>query len=211
VGTDNGIGIFNCGDISKEVCDAFLPTIKNTNGFTGLLLQRESVNCIAVDGANRKWVGTQNGIWLLSADGSSIIEHFTKNNSPLPNDTILQILIEPKYGEVFFNTANEMVSYRGFATEGSAKQSEIKIFPNPVPPNYNGPIAFRELVENTLVKITDINGSLVFETRALGGQAIWNGKSLTGNKVATGIYLVFVRDDLGNEKSVGKIVITKGE
>jgi ligand-binding sensor domain-containing protein len=211
VGTDNGIGIFNCGDISKDICDAYLPTIKNTNGFLGLLLQRESVNCIAVDGANRKWVGTQNGAWLLSADGSSIIEHFTKNNSPLPNDTILQILIEPRYGEVFFNTANEMVSYRGFATEGSATLSEIKIFPNPVPPTYNGPIAFRGLVENALVKITDMSGSLVFETRALGGQAIWNGKSLTGNKVATGIYLVFVRDDLGNEKSVGKIVITKGE
>jgi ligand-binding sensor domain-containing protein len=211
VGTDNGIGIFNCGDISKDICDAYLPTIKNTNGFLGLLLQRESVNCIAVDGANRKWVGTQNGVWLLSADGSSIIEHFTKNNSPLPNDTILQILIEPKYGEVFFNTANEMVSYRGFATEGTAKQSEIKIFPNPVPPSYNGPIAFRGLVENALVKITDISGSLVFETRALGGQAIWNGKSSSGNKVATGIYLVFVRDDMGNEKSVGKIVITKGE
>ena len=211
VGTDNGIGIFNCGDISKDVCDAYIPTIKNSNGFLGLLLQRESVNCIAVDGANRKWVGTQNGAWLLSADGSSIIEHFTKNNSPLPNDTILQILIEPSYGNVFFNTANEMVSYRGFATEGSSTQSEIKIFPNPVPPTYNGPIAFRSLVENALVKITDISGSLIFETRALGGQAIWDGKSLTGHKVATGIYLVFVRDDMGNEKSVGKIVITKGE
>jgi len=211
VGTDNGIGIFSCGDISKEICDAYLPTIKNANGFVGLLLQRESVNCITVDGANRKWVGTENGAWLLSADGSSIIEHFTKNNSPLPNDTILQIIIEPKYGEVFFNTANEMVSYRGFATEGNALYSDIKIFPNPVPPNHNGPIAIRGLVENALVKITDISGSLVFETRALGGQAIWNGKSLTGNKVATGIYLVFARDDIGNEKAVGKIVITKGE
>jgi hypothetical protein len=211
VGTDNGIGIFNCGDISKDVCDAYLPTIKNSNGFLGLLLQRESVNCIAVDGANRKWVGTQNGAWLLSADGSSIIEHFTKNNSPLPNDTILQILIEPQYGNVFFNTASEMVSYRGFATDGTTNQNEIKIFPNPVAPNYNGPIAFRGLVENALVKITDMSGSLVFETRALGGQAIWNGKSLAGSKVATGIYLVFVRDDIGNEKAVGKIVITKGE
>jgi len=211
VGTDNGIGIFNCGDITKEVCDAYLPTIKNTNGFVGLLLQRESVNCIAVDGANRKWVGTQNGVWLLSADGSAIIEHFTKNNSPLPNDTIQQILIDPTYGEVFFNTANQMVSYRGFATEGALTQNEIKIFPNPVPPNYNGPIAFRGLVENALVKITDLAGRLMFETRALGGQAIWNGKSLEGNKVATGIYLVFVRDDLGNEKAVGKVVITKGQ
>lgn len=211
VGTDNGIGIFNCGDISKDVCDAYLPTIKNSNGFLGLLLQRESVNCIAVDGGNRKWVGTQNGAWLLTADGTAIIEHFTKNNSPLPNDTILQILIEPQFGNVFFNTANEMVSYRGFATEGAATQSEIQIFPNPVAPNYDGPIAFRGLIENALVKITDISGSLIFETRALGGQAIWNGKSLAGTKVATGIYLVFARDEMGNEKAVGKIVITKGQ
>ena len=211
VGTDNGIGIFNCSDISKEVCDAYLPTIKNANGFIGFLLQRESVNCIAVDGANRKWVGTQNGAWLLNAEGTSIIEHFTKNNSPLPNDTILQILIEPTYGDVFFNTANEMVSYRGFATEGSSTQkNDIEIYPNPVPPSYNGPIAFRGLVENALVKITDISGSLIYETRALGGQALWNGKSFNGTKVATGIYLVFVRDEKGNEKTVGKILITKG-
>ena len=211
VGTDNGIGIFNCSDISKEVCDAYLPTIKNANGFIGFLLQRESVNCIAVDGANRKWVGTQNGAWLLNAEGTSIIEHFTKNNSPLPNDTILQILIEPTYGDVFFNTANEMVSYRGFATEGSSSQkNDIEIYPNPVPPSYNGPIAFRGLVENALVKITDISGSLIYETRALGGQALWNGKSFNGTKVATGIYLVFVRDEKGNEKTVGKILITKG-
>jgi hypothetical protein len=168
------------------------------------------VNCIAVDGANRKWVGTQNGAWLLSADGNSIIEHFTKNNSPIPNDSILEILIDPWYGEVFFNTANEMVSYRGFATKGAETQKEILIFPNPVAPDYNGPIAFRGLVENALVKITEISGNLVFETRALGGQANWNGKSLTGQKVATCIYLVFVRDDIGSEKAVGKIVITKG-
>ena len=103
-----------------------------------------------------------------------------------------------------------MVSYRGFATKGAETQKEILIFPNPVAPDYNGPIAFRGLVENALVKITEISGNLVFETRALGGQAIWNGKSLTGQKVATGIYLVFVRDEMGNEKAVGKIVITKG-
>ncbi len=78
VGTDNGIGIFNCGDISKEICDAYLPPIKNTNGFVGLLFQKETVNCMAVDGANRKWIGTNNGTWLLSADGREIIEHFTK-------------------------------------------------------------------------------------------------------------------------------------
>jgi ligand-binding sensor domain-containing protein len=211
VGTDNGIGIFNCGDISKEICDAYLPPIKNTNGFIGYLFQKEIVNCMAVDGANRKWIGTNNGAWLLSADGRTIIEHFTKDNSPLPSDTLLQIMIDPNEGEVFFNTNNEMASYRGSATTGATTQNDIDIYPNPVAPGYNGPIAFRGLVENAIVKITELNGRLVYETRALGGQAIWNGKTYEGSKVASGIYLVFVRDDAGNEKGVGKIVITSGQ
>lgn len=211
VGTDNGIGIFNCGDISKEICDAYLPPIKNTNGFIGYLFQKEIVNCMAVDGANRKWIGTNNGTWLLSADGRTIIEHFTKDNSPLPSDTIIQIMIDPNEGEVFFNTNHEMVSYRGSATAGASAQNYIDIYPNPVAPSYNGPIAFKGLVENAIVKITELNGRLVFETRALGGQAVWNGKTYEGSKVASGIYLVFVRDDAGNEKGVGKIVISSGQ
>ena len=69
----------------------------------------------------------------------------------------------------------------------------------------------RGLTENALVKITTLSGKLIFQTRAFGGQAIWEGKTYEGNKVATGIYLIFARDDAGNEKAVGKIVITNGQ
>jgi len=209
VGTDNGIGIYNCGDIATEPCNAYLPIVNN-NGFNGYLFQKETVNCISVDGANRKWVGTHNGAWLLSADGTEIIEHFTKINSPLPNDTVVQIIIQPNTGEVFINTVNQMVSYRGTATQGKATQSTIQIFPNPISTHFNGQIAMRGLIENALVKITDLNGKLLYQTTALGGQALWNGRNYDGQKVATGIYLVFVRDISGNEKSVGKIVIADG-
>ncbi len=209
VGTNNGIGLFDCNEINN--CKAFLPQIKNNNGFAGLLFQKETVNCISIDGANRKWVGTNNGSWLLSSDGSEIIQRFTKNNSPLPNDTINQIIIEPNTGEVFFNTQNQMVSYRSTATAAASTMKNIQIFPNPVAPNYNGPIAMRGLTENALVKITTLSGKLIFQTRAFGGQAIWEGKTYEGNKVATGIYLIFARDDAGNEKAVGKIVITNGQ
>ena len=209
VGTDNGIAIFNCGNISSEACNAYLPIVKN-NGFNGYLFQKEVVNTIAVDGANRKWVGTNNGAWLLSEDGIDIIEHFTKNNSPLPSDSIVQIVIDPKNGEVFFNTKMQMVSYRGTATEGAKNQQNIQIFPNPVPPNFNGLIAIRGLIDNAVVKITDLTGKLLFQTRALGGQAVWNARTYEGRQVATGIYLVFVRDVDGNEKGVGKIVIAEG-
>ena len=209
VGTDNGIGIFNCGDISKEACNAYLPIVK-TNGFNAYLFQKETILCMAVDAANRKWIGTNNGAWLISQDGLSIIEHFTKENSPLPTDTVYQIVIEPTNGEVFFQTSQEWVSYRGTATKAANHQAAVFIYPNPVPPNFNGPISFKNLVENAQVKITDLTGKLVFQTRAQGGQAIWNGKTYEGNSVATGIYLVFVRDEEGNEKGVGKIMITKG-
>ncbi len=209
VGTDNGIGIFNCGDISKEACNAYLPIIK-TNGFNAYLFQKETIRCMVVDAANRKWIGTNNGAWLVSEDGLNLIEHFTKENSPLPTDTIEQMIIEPNNGEVFFKTNQEWVSYRSTATKTLTTQQSIFIFPNPVPPDYNGLISFRNLVEQTQLKITDINGKLVYQTRALGGQAVWNGKTYEGKTVATGIYLVFVRDDAGNEKAVGKIMITKG-
>jgi len=209
VGTNNGIAIFNCGDIATAPCNAYLPIVNN-NGFNGYLFQKEIVNCIAVDGANRKWIGTNNGAWLLSEDGLKIIEHFTKSNSPLPTDTIAQIVIEPTQGEVFFNTSNQMVSFRGTATEGIKTQEAIQIFPNPIPPNFNGVVAFKGLVENAVVKITDLTGKLLYQTNALGGQAIWNARTYEGKKVATGIYLVFVRDLSGNEKNVGKIVIADG-
>ena len=209
IGTDNGIAIFNCGNITTEPCNAYLPIVKN-NGFNGYLFQKEIVNTIAIDGANRKWVGTNNGAWLLSEDGIDIIEHFTKKNSPLPSDSIIQIIINPINGEVFFNTSTQMVSYRSTATEGAINQQNIQIFPNPIPPAYNGLIAIRGLIENAVVKITDITGKLIYQTNALGGQAVWNARTYEGRQVATGIYLVFVRDINGNEKGIGKIVIADG-
>jgi hypothetical protein len=209
VGTDNGIAIFNCSNIATEPCNAFLPIVKS-NGFNGYLFQKEIVNTIAIDGANRKWVGTNNGVWLLSEDGIDIIEHFTKKNSPLPSDSIVQIIIDPKNGEVFFNTKTQMVSYRSTSTEGAIHQQNIQIFPNPIPPAFNGLIAIRGLVENAVVKITDLTGKLLYQTKALGGQAVWNARTYEGRQVATGIYLVFVRDMDGNEKGIGKIVIADG-
>ncbi|MEY4278815.1 MAG: hypothetical protein RL377_819, partial [Bacteroidota bacterium] len=209
VGTDNGIAIFNCGDISTEPCNAYLPIVRN-NGFNGYLFQNEIVHCIAIDGANRKWIGSNKGAWLLSEDGMNIIAHFTKDNSPLPYDTITQILIDPNTGEVFIKSAEQLISYRGTATAGVNKQGAIQIYPNPVSSSFVGNIAFRGLVENAIVKITDLTGKLVYQTIALGGQAIWNGRTYEGNKVATGIYLVFVRDTNGSEQAVGKIAIADG-
>jgi flagellar hook assembly protein FlgD len=119
-------------------------------------------------------------------------------------------VVDPSEGDVYFFTANELISYKGTATEGTSTQNQILIYPNPVGPNHNGPIVIKNLVNNALVKITDINGRLMASSRALGGQTIWNGRDTNQQKVASGIYLVFVRDETGKEKAVGKILITAG-
>ena len=211
VGTDKGIGIIQCStEIFKGTgCEAILPIIQQDR-FAGLLFHDESVQCIAVDGANRKWVGTKNGVWLISADGDKIIYQFNTENSPLLNNDIKKIAIQPITGEVFIATANGICSFRSTATEAAEPNQSVLVFPNPVPPGYHGSIAIRGLANNALVKIAELNGTLVYQTRALGGQAIWDGNNYKGQKVASGVYLILVRDENGQEKMVTKIVMISG-
>ncbi len=211
VGTDKGIGIIQCSTeiFSGAGCDALLPIVQQDR-FAGYLFHDETVQCIAVDGANRKWVGTKNGLWLISADGDKIIYQFNTDNSPLLSNDVKKIAINPNTGEVFIATNNGICSFRSTATEGTETNQSVIIFPNPVPPGYNGMIAIRGIVNNGLVKIAELNGTLVYQTRALGGQAIWDGRNYNGQKVASGVYLVLIRDDNGKEKLVTKIVIVSG-
>lgn len=207
IGTSSGIGIVQCTEnlFGSGGCEAVLPVVKQGN-FTGYLLQDEVILCITVDGADRKWVGTQNGVWLLSPDGEKTIARFHTANSPLPDNEVREIAIDSRTGEVFFETARGIFSYRGTATEGASVNQDLLVFPNPVPPGYTGTIAIRGLVNNAIVKITEMDGRLVFETRALGGQAIWNGKNYKGETVASGVYLVWISDETQKEKASTKIV-----
>lgn len=211
IGSDKGIGIIQCGSdvFSSQGCEATLPIVQQDR-FAGLLFKDEVVQTIAVDGANRKWIGTKNGVWLISPEGNKIIYRFTEENSPLLNNDIKKIAIDPISGEVFISTFKGICSFRSSATEGSSINENVLVFPNPVPPGFNGTIAIRGLVDNSIVKITELNGKLVFQTRSLGGQAVWNGLNYNGTKIASGVYLVIIRDDSGTEKIVTKVVITSG-
>ncbi|MBK5271654.1 MAG: hypothetical protein JJE22_11645, partial [Bacteroidia bacterium] len=169
VGTMDGIGVIQCPQevFSASGCEAILPVVPQGN-FAGYLFKGQEVRSIAVDGADRKWVATQNGVWLISADGEKIIWQFTETNSPLLSNDVKKIAINGKTGEVYFATQKGICSFRSTATEGSEVNSNILVFPNPVPPGYNGTIAIRGLVNNAIVKITELDGRLVFQTRALG-------------------------------------------
>ena len=208
VGTDKGIGIFYNPSAMFSGNNFDAQQVLITEGEYGqYLLSEEKVKCITIDGANRKWIGTEkSGVFLISDDGMKEIQHFTSYNSPLFSDNIYDITINPSSGEVFIGTEEGLISYRSDATKGAEKQSTIKVFPNPVRETYNGLIAINGLVTNANIKITSVDGELVFESFAKGGQASWNGKNKNGDRVSTGVYLVFSSDVNGLEKIVSKIL-----
>ena len=206
VGTDRGVAIIQCGDdlFNASLCDATLPVVQQDN-FAGLLLAEESVNDIKVDGANRKWVASKNGVWLLSADGQKTIHRCTVSNSSLLSNEVFSIVIHQLTGEVFFFTANGICSFRGTATAATTDKKKPFVFPNPVPSAYTGTIAIRDLPDNAWVRITELDGRLVHQTRSLGGQAIWNGRNYKGQRVNSGVYLVYVADENNQQQVAAKI------
>ena len=183
----------------------------NENGISEYLMAYESVTTIVVDGANRKWVGTSTGgLYLLSANGLEQIEHFTAANSPLFSDKIVSLAIMPWSGQLFITTDKGLETYRSTATYAfSEPMDDIHAFPNPVRPDYDGPIAIKGFTRNGIVHITDAAGNTVFSTRANGGQAIWNGCTNSGERVASGIYYVFASAEDGSMRSATKIMVIR--
>ena len=171
------------------------------------LLETTVITDIETDGGNRKWIATQSsGVFLVSENGKTEIYHFDKYNSPLISNTINDITINPQTGEVFFLTDKGIMSFRGEATEGEDTFGNVYVFPNPVRPDYEGKITVSGLAANVNVKFTDISGNLIFETTALGGQAVWNGKTFDGRKVNTGVYLIFCSNEDGSETFITKLL-----
>ncbi len=205
VGTNKGINVFyNPGNIfdNTNLSDAVCPIIE---GFC--LLRDETVKAIAIDGANRKWIGTNNGVFLVNKDGTELLLHFNESNSPLISNVINDITIEPNTGEVFFATSQGIVSYMGDATVSKDNADEAIVFPNPVKREFDGEVTIRNVVNNSVIKITTIDGRLVKELRSLGGQAIWDRRDILGKKVEPGIYLILISDEQGKNTNIQKIAI----
>lgn len=182
------------------------------------VLENDIVTCIEIDGGNRKWIGTkENGLWLFNADISSVIYHFTKDNSPLLSDFIYSIALNKSTGELFIATDKGLVSFQTDATENvdasgrltpeDCANQDISIFPNPVEKGYDGQIAVKGLASNSIVKFVTASGKLVHETIAIGGMATWNGKTYEGNKAIPGIYIVLSSTPDGKANCVSKLAI----
>lgn len=215
VGTSSGLFVIE--DVSEVFNQNFQFTqIKiNRNDGSGLadyLLNDVSIACISIDAANRKWIGTQtNGAYLISADGQEMIHHFTTEDSPLLSNNVQTIAVHPGTGEVVFGTDKGICSFIGDATtpEEELEKSNIVVFPNPITPDYNGPIAIRGLVNDTEVKIISTGGQLVWNGRSAGGTCLWNGLANNGKRVASGVYHVVANTPEGNKAIVTRIVIVR--
>lgn len=209
IGTIDGVGVLSC-NIFAGNCAVQQPCIprEDTTNFCDNLLVGEFVNAIAVDPANRKWFGTNGGLFLQSSNGEESIYAFTVDNSPLLSNTIRSIAIDEQTGDVFIATDRGINSFRAEATNTDENASDDPIvYPNPVRPEYKGPIAIKNLANNSVVKILDVAGFLVHETRALGGQAIWDGNDPNGDRAKSGVYIVLSASDDGSTKRSTKFVL----
>ncbi|WP_340112009.1 two-component regulator propeller domain-containing protein [Maribellus mangrovi] len=209
IGTSQGVAVYSSPSRiwESENFYASQPGLDLNDGIYHPLLSTETVTAIAIDGANRKWLGTSNsGVYLVSESGEEEVLHFTAENSPLLSNTIKSIAIDEKSGEVFFGTDKGLISYQGDAIGGKADYSGVYVYPNPVRETYEGPVTITGLISETDVKVTDIAGNLVYKTTSLGGQAVWDGRNLNGNRVKTGVYLVFCNDKFGEETKIAKLL-----
>ncbi|MBR5394257.1 MAG: regulator [Bacteroidaceae bacterium] len=210
-------GLFVIEDVSGIFSSNFQFTqIKiNRNDGSGLadyLLNDVAISSITIDAANRKWIGTQtNGAYLISADGQEMIHHFTTEDSPLLSNYVQSIAVHPGTGEVVFGTDKGLCSFIGDATapEAELDKNNVTVFPNPVTPDYNGPIAIRGLVSDTEVKIISTGGQLVWNGTSAGGTCTWNGLANNGRRVASGIYHVVANTPDGGKAIVTRIVIVR--
>lgn len=216
IGTEKGIKVIydlsstfssNSTTTSNVECNNI---VYDEQGIAQYLLSFENITCIMVDGANRKWVGTErNGIYVLSESGDKELYHFTIENSPLFSGKIVSMAQNPITGEVFIGTDRGLISYRAESTEGAAKAGELTTYPNPIKEDYNGTIAIKGFVKDSDVRITDATGKMVAHLKSLGGQAIWDGKNFKGQRVGTGVYFIFSSANEGKDKADGKFLIIR--
>jgi ligand-binding sensor domain-containing protein len=206
IGTNEGVTIVYDPSViwTSDFQDAACPII---DGFC--LLRDQRVNDIAVDGANRKWLATENGAYLVNEDGTILLDHFTTDNSPLFDNDVKAVAVDHTTGEVFFGTSKGTISFIGRAIDGKEDASELYAFPNPVWDDFEGDVMIKGMRSFSKVKITTPDGRLVRELDSFGGEVPWDRRDIYGNQVRPGIYLIMVADANGEGAGITKLAIVE--
>lgn len=174
------------------------------------LLFEQYITDIAVDGKNNKWISTADaGVFYVSPNGQRTIQHFTTDNSPLPVNSINSIEIDEISGKVYLGTTRGLIAFRGTAVQAENTLANVYVYPNPVRPGYTGLVTIAKLTQNANVKITDIEGNLVYETTSDGGNVQWDTRAFGKHRVASGVYLVLITSEDQLDTKVSKIMIVR--
>jgi hypothetical protein len=211
IGTTKGLRILsNVGNFQTEDQMTTEPIIIIDDNLAQELLYEQFITDIVVDGANNKWIGTaDSGVFLVSPNGQETKYHFTINNSPLPSNSINDIDINSTTGEVFIATTKGLISFKGVATKASEDLNNVYVYPNPVRPGFEGTVKIAGLLDKANIKITDIEGNLVYETISEGGTIEWDTTAFGKYKVASGVYMIFISAQDGVETKVKKVMIIR--
>jgi hypothetical protein len=211
IGTTKGLRVLsNVSSFQNESQLKANPIIIMEDNLAQELLYEQFITSIAVDGANNKWIGTtDSGVFMVSPNGQETKYHFTINNSPLPSNVINDIKINSTTGEVFIATNKGMISFKGIATDANEDLNNVYVYPNPVRPTYSGTVKVAGLIDKANIKITDIEGNLVYETTSEGGTIEWDTTAFGRYKVASGVYMIFISAQDGGETKVKKVMIIR--
>ncbi|WP_339633502.1 two-component regulator propeller domain-containing protein [Bizionia echini] len=227
IGTSNGLRvIYNTNSFFSESNPQVQNIVISGDGAPQELLYQQFISDIEVDGANNKWIAAiGSGVFYFSSDGQNTIRHFTKDNSPLPSNDIVDISINEINGDVYFATRNGLVSFGSGSSETQETLANAYVYPNPVRPTFNiteEKVKIKDISDNVNIKITDIEGNLVAEAQSRtntrfkgynleidGGIAYWNGNNLANNVVKTGVYLVMLSDLDTFETKVIKVMVVR--
>ncbi len=194
VGTGTGVVVYKDPERVFDPGEFYgtQPSLDDGEGLFKPILEKGKVTALAVDGGNRKWIGTaRSGVFLFTEQGDHLLHHFDSQNSPLLSDQVNFIAISPKSGEVFFATDRGMSSYKSDATNSETDFNKVYVWPNPLRETYEGGVTVDGLTDGTDVRITDVAGNLVYRTTSAGGRVVWNAKNAAGMRVSTGVYLIF--------------------
>jgi ligand-binding sensor domain-containing protein len=211
IGTNKGLRVLaSAGSYNSEQQMKANPIIILEDGLAQELLYEQFITDIAVNGSNQKWIGTaDSGVFLVSSNGQETIYHFTKDNSPLPSNVVTDVDINATTGEVFFATDKGLVSFQGTSTRPAENLEAVYVYPNPVRPEFVGTVKIAGLIAKANIKITDIEGSLVYETTSEGGTIEWDTTAFGKYKVASGVYMIFISAEDASETTVKKVMIIR--
>ncbi|MCS7211294.1 MAG: hypothetical protein NZ844_06630 [Chloroherpetonaceae bacterium] len=173
-------------------------------------LRNEFLSSLAIDALNRKWFGSQNGVWVISASGDSLLRRYTTENSPLLSNNVRSIAYDRKTGKMYFGTDRGLSVLATDAVEPEETFSTLRVYPNPFRVPATQRLVIDGLVRNASVRIITLSGTLVRTLNAAGSRVgEWDGKDQNGNDVATGIYLAVATSEDGRQSAIGKIAVVR--